>query len=40
MFSKQTFGVHGHELPQFSESEKLKYFWKNKDDYCENPKYQ
>ena len=40
MFSKQTLGVHGHELPQFSESEKLKFFWKNKDDYCENPKFQ
>ena len=39
-FSKQTLGVHGHDLPKFSENEKLKYFWKNKDDYCENPKYQ
>ena len=39
-FSKQTLGVHGHDLPQFSENEKLKYFWKNKDDYCENPKYK
>ena len=39
-FSKQTLGVHGHELPKFSENEKLKYFWKNKDDYCENPKYK
>ena len=39
-FSKQTLGVHGHDLPQFSKNEKLKYFWKNKDDYCENPKYQ
>ena len=39
-FSKQTIGVHGHDLPQFSESETLKYFWKNKDDYCENPKFK
>ena len=39
-FSKQTLGVHGHDLPKFSENEKLKYFWKNKDDYCENPKFQ
>ena len=39
-FSKQTLGVHGHDLPQFSKNEKLKYFWKNKEDYCENPKYQ
>jgi hypothetical protein len=39
-FSKQTLGVHGHELPKFSENEKLKYFWKNKTNYCENPKYK
>ena len=39
-FSKQTLGVHGHELPKFSENENLKYFWKNKDDYCENPKFK
>ena len=39
-FSKQTLGVHGHDLPQFSENEKLKYFWKNKEDYCENPKFK
>ena len=39
-FSKQTIGVHGHDLPKYSENEKLKYFWKNKDDYCENPKYK
>ena len=39
-FSKQILGVHGHDLPKFSENEKLKYFWKNKDGYCENPKYQ
>ena len=39
-FSKQTIGVHGHDLPQFSQSETLKYFWKNKDDYCENPKFK
>ena len=39
-FSKQTLGVHGHDLPKFSENEKLKYFWKNKDGYCENPKFQ
>ena len=39
-FSKQTLGVHGHDLPQFSKNEPLKFFWKNKDDYCESPKYQ
>ena len=39
-FSKQTIGVHGHELPKFSENENLKYFWKNKEGYCENPKFK
>ena len=39
-FSKQTIGVHGHDLPKFADNEKLKYFWKNKDDYCENPKFK
>ena len=39
-FSKQTIGVHGHDLPKFSENEKLKFFWKNKEDYCENPKFK
>ena len=39
-FSKQTLGVHGHELPKFSENEKVKFFWKNKDGYCENPKFK
>ena len=39
-FSKQTLGVHGHDLPQFSKNENLKFFWKNKEDYCENPKYK
>ena len=39
-FSKETIGVHGHELPKFAESEKYKEFWKFKDGYCENPKYK
>jgi hypothetical protein len=39
-FSKQTIGVHGHELPKFSESEKMKEWWKFKDGYVENPKCQ
>ena len=39
-FSKQTLGVHGHDLPQFSKNEQLKFFWKNKDDYCEDPKFK
>lgn len=36
-FSKQTIGVHGHELPKFSENEELKEYWKNKEGYKENP---
>ena len=39
-FSKQTIGVHGHELPKFSENEKMKEWWKLKDDYIEKPLYQ
>jgi len=36
-FSKQTIGVHGHELPKFAENEELKEYWKNKDGYNPNP---
>ncbi len=39
-FSKQTIGVHGHELPKFSENEKMKEWWKLKEDYIEKPLYQ
>ena len=39
-FSHQALGVHGHELPKFSESETNKEFWKLKEGYCENPKYK
>ena len=39
-FSSQALGVHGHELPKFSESETNKEFWKLKEGYCENPKFQ
>ena len=39
-FSKQTIGVHGHELPKFSENEKMKEWWKLKDDYVEKPNCQ
>ncbi len=31
-------GVHGHELPKFSENEENKEFWKNRDDFVDNPK--
>lgn len=36
-FSKQTIGVHGHELPKFSENEEFKEYWKYKEGYVENP---
>jgi hypothetical protein len=36
-FSTQALGVHGHELPKFSKSD--KEFWKIKEGYCENPKF-
>ena len=36
-FSKQTIGVHGHELPKFSENEEYKEYWKYRDGYIENP---
>jgi len=39
-FSSQGLGVHGHELPKFAESETNKEFWKLKEGYCENPKFQ
>lgn len=40
VFSKQTIGVHGHELPKFSESDQYREYWKFKEDWVENPKYQ
>lgn len=36
-FSKQTIGVHGHELPKFSENEEMVQYWKNKEGYIEEP---
>jgi len=36
-FSKQTIGVHGHELPKFAETEELKEYWKYKAGYNDNP---
>ena len=38
-FSKQTIGVHGHELPKFSEDEQYKEFWKFREGWIEHPKY-
>jgi hypothetical protein len=34
-FSKQTIGVHGHELPKFAENN--PEWWKTKEGYIENP---
>ena len=39
-FANQPIGVHGHELPKFSENEDTKEFWKFRDGYCENPPFQ
>ena len=39
IFSNQTIGVHGQELPKFADAEEYKEFWKYKDDWIENPKY-
>ncbi|MCQ2820963.1 MAG: hypothetical protein MJ252_27205 [archaeon] len=38
-FSVHPLGVHGHELPKFSENEGTKEFWKLRDGYLENPKF-
>lgn len=38
-FSEQPMGVHGHELPKFSDSENNKEFWKLREGYVENPKF-
>lgn len=38
-FCQSSIGVHGHELPKFANSN-MKEYWKFKDGYCENPKYQ
>ena len=39
-FADHPKGVHGHELPKFSESEKTKEFWKFQEGYVENPKHR
>ena len=38
-FSKQIIGVHGHELPKFAESASMKEFWKHREGYCDEPRY-
>ena len=38
-FSNQPIGVHGFELPKFSDDESKKEFWKFKEGYCEKPKF-
>lgn len=37
-FSRQTIGVHGHELPKFSENDTYREYWKFREDWVENPK--
>jgi hypothetical protein len=37
-FSRKHIGVHGQELPQFSQSEENKEFWKYREGYVGNPK--
>ena len=32
-----TIGIHGQELPKYSEKDETKEFWKNNKDYRENP---
>ena len=39
-FADHPKGVHGHELPKFSENENTKEFWKFQDGYVENPKHK
>lgn len=39
-FSQHAIGVHGQELPKFSENEKMKEFWKLKDGYVDKPTFQ
>ena len=39
VFSKQTIGVHGHELPKFADSE-FKEYWKYNENWVENPEIQ
>ena len=39
-FAEHPKGVHGHELPKFSTSEKTKEFWKLREGYVENPKHK
>ena len=36
---KRPIGIHGHQLPKFSEKEEKNEFWKFNEDYCENPKF-
>lgn len=38
VFSSQTIGIHGHELPKFSQSQSTIDFWKRNDEYKEMPR--
>ena len=39
-FGKQTIGVHGQELPKFSDSPDKVEYWRKSDGFVENPKYR
>lgn len=40
LFGRQTIGVHGCELPKFSNAEESREWWKKKVEYVSNPNYQ
>lgn len=39
-FGKVSIGVHGKELPKFSEDQSVKEFWKLKNGFAENPNHK
>jgi len=40
LFGRQTIGVHGCELPKFSNQQESREWWKKKFEYVQNPNYQ
>ena len=38
-FNKETHGIHGHDLPKFSQSKTMKEFWKSDEHYCKEPRH-
>jgi hypothetical protein len=39
-FGRVAIGVHGKELPRFSDDYEAKDWWKLRNSYVENPHYQ